>query len=895
MILSLEGPWRAELPGQHGTAYLPGTLDESGLGHADAVGRDPNPASDGTAPPAASGPIATRLTRRHTFEGEARLTRTVDVVPPEGCRVFFEVERARCLRVFVDGREVLPYEASTLSAPQVFEVTGMIRRGAELTLRSDNSYPGLPREDILYASAATDETQTNWNGAIGYVRLRPEAPVFIAAVRALPRGDRLDVTAEIDAAGPYRGVLRVSCEALTGDAVKNLDLPAGRHAVRLEGLPLTKGVRRWDEGEGNLYALTAALEGFEAKHIRFGIRDFGDDGTGRLALNGRRLFLRGEANCAVFPETGHPPMTASEWKQILETYRACGVNTVRFHSWCPPEAAFEAADALGMLAQPELSHWNPRDALENDAAWEYYSAELRAILRAYANHPSFVMLTLGNELATGERGHARMTELLDLARSIDPTRLYANGSNVHYGERGCDPASDFYTSFGWRGLLLRGTMAGDARTGGALTGHINEAYPSARTDYSAAMSKLREEYGKPVFSFEVGQYEVLPDFGELSDFKGVTDPANLRLVRDRVERMGLLDAWDDCVRATGELSLLCYREEVEAALRTPELSGLSLLGLQDFPGQGTALVGVLNSHLRPKPLDFAAPERFRAFFRDQLPMALLEKYAWESTETLRTRVLVANYGKGPVSGPMRWRLEGGGFAEAGTLSGGPWPTGGLAQAGVIEASLSAIDRPTRLELTLEAGETRNRYPLWVYPPVVPRCPEGVAVADTFESARAALEAGARVFLDPPMEAPLNAVPTHFSTDFWSVGTFPYQSGAMGQLIDAAHPLFRAFPTRAYTEWQWWPMASRRAALLPWPMRAIVAQLDSFAKLRPMAQLFECRAGKGRLLFSGFALRGLQQYPEARALLDAIYGYMASGDFAPEQEMTMEELARLFDA
>ena len=123
------------------------------------------------------------------------------------------------------------------------------------------------------------------------------------------------------------------------------------------------------------------------------------------------------------------------------------------------EAAFEAADRLGMLMQPELSHWNPKDALENDAAWDYYRRELLQILRVYANHPSFVMLTLGNELAADPLGHRRMDALLELARGTDDTRLYANGSNVHYGERGCDPASDFYTSSGYYSDALRATLA----------------------------------------------------------------------------------------------------------------------------------------------------------------------------------------------------------------------------------------------------------------------------------------------------------------------------------------------------------------------------------------------------------------------------------------------------
>ena len=895
MLYSLEGMWRAALPGFEGALHLPGTLDEGGIGGPD-TGEDtwhPDPELGSGALASAGGPIATRLTRRHTYEGEARFVRRVDFNPKSGERVFLEVERARCLRLLVDGAEAPRRTAQTLSAPQVFEVTGLIRPGAELTLVSDNSYPGLPRNDIVYASAATDETQTNWNGALGYVRLRTEEPVFIEALRVYPHGDRIDVQIDLSAARPYRGKVRLTSPALAEEAGISVDVPAGEHALRADALPLAADVRRWDEYEGELYELTATPEGCEARTVRFGARDFGDDGAGHLALNGRRIFLRGEANCAVFPETGHPPMTAAEWTDILQIYRSYGVNVMRFHSWCPPEAAFAAADALGMLMQPELSHWNPKDAFESDESYGYYRTELRRILLAYANHPSFVMLTLGNELAAGETGHERMDALLDMARSLDDTRLYANGSNVHYGERGCDPASDFYTSSGYYSDALRATLAGSKQTGGALPGHLNTEYPSARHDYSATMARLRAAYKKPVFGFEVGQYEVLPDFDELSDFRGVTDPANLRLVRDRVIAKGLEPVWRDWVEATGELALLCYREEVEAALRTPEMSGLSLLGLQDFPGQGTALVGMLNSHLQPKPHDFARPERFAAFFRSRLPLALLERYTWESGETLSAPIVVANYGKGAIPGPLRWRLKGEGVALGGELPARAFPEGGLTPAGRIDIPLSFVARPTRLELALEAGETVNRYPLWVYPRVEPRCPEGVVAADSLAGAKAALEAGRRVFLDPPMSAPLRSVPSRFSTDFWSVGTFPWQSGTMGQRIDADHPIFRRFPTETHTNWQWWPMATRRAVEVPRTLEPIVAQPDSYATLRSLAQLFECRVGSGRLLFSSVGLREIQQYPEARALLDAIYSYMDSDEFDPSQALTMDGLEDIF--
>lgn len=881
MRLSLAGIWRAACDGLAGDIRIPGTLDESGIGHRDhgATG------SEGT--------IATRLTRRFAYEGEARLSRRLDVEIPAGARAFIDVERARCLRLFIDGQAAPPFEPPTLSTTQVFEVTGRVHAGAELVLLSDNRYPGLPRADILNASAATDETQTNWNGLLGDVRLRTEGQVFIRALRVYPRAGALDVRVDLSAARAYRGSLRFTSDALARERAVSLDIPAGEHEIRAR-LPIADGVRRWDLGDGQRYEMAAALERAGSKAVRFGLRRFGDDGTGRLALNGRRVFLRGETNCAVFPETGHPPMIVGAWLEILEAYRAYGVNLVRFHSWCPPEAAFEAADRLGMLLQPELSHWNFKDALESDAAWAYYRRELLQILREYANHPSFVMLTLGNELAAGDLGHRRMDALLALAREADDTRLYANGSNVHYGERGCDPHSDFYTASAYFGAPLRGTMSGTEGSGGRLEGHINGRYPSARAHYGDVMARLRETYAGPVFGFEVGQYEVLPDFDELEDFCGVTDPANLRMARARVDKSGLMPVWRDCVEATGELALLCYREEAEAVLRTPGMSGLALLGLQDFPGQGVALVGMLNSHLRPKPHDFARPERFAAFFRDELPLALLERYTWLNSETLHAEVAVANYGGDALSGPLRWRLRGAGFERAGTLAGLAFPPGGLTSAGTLTVSLAPVRQPTRLDLTLEVGDTANRYPIWVYPDARMPCPEGVVVAESLAQALPALAAGKRVFLDPPEDAPLRSVPCHFSTDFWSVGTFPCQSGTMGQLIDAAHPVFRAFPTERHTNWQWWPMANRPAVAVPRGLRAIVAQLDGFTTLRPLAQLFECRVGGGRLLFSSMALRALDAYPEARALLNAIYRYVGSDLFQPEQFLDPADLERLFD-
>ncbi len=944
MFYSLEGIWQAGLDGGiGGEMRLPGTLDENGLGHKDAGANQWHPeAAIGNAREGfdSDGPIATRFTRKHTYEGEARLTRRIAFHPPEGKRVFLEAERARCLRLLVDGKEVPDFVPPSITTPHVFEVTGLLDGDNALTLLSDNSYPGLPHDAIVYSSAATDETQTNWNGVLGYLRLRVEEPVFLSAVRVYPKGAGLTIRAEIAAAEPYSGTLRVTSGALKEAVSAEVSVPAGKSTVEIKEIPLAEDVRRWDEYEGNLYELTAGLSGFSEKKITFGVRDFGDNGKGRLAVNGRTFFLRSEANCGEFPETGYPPMEASEWTKILETYKSYGINCVRFHSHCPPEAAFTAADGMGMMMQPELSHWNPKNAFEPEDSFSYYQTELEQTILMLANHPSFVMLTLGNELCTGKTGHERMSFLLDKARTLDDTRLYANGSNVHYGTVGCDGDSDFYTSQSYFREPLRGIFAGmpdlmereekrarqerqeqtpdglekaeqkadEADTDGADTpkairikGYINNQYPNARTNYDASMESLRKDFKKPVFSFEVGQFEVLPCFEELEDFHGISDPANYRLIREKADKLGLLPEWNRYVEATGELSRIGYREEIEAAMRTKELSGISLLGLQDFPGQGTALVGMLDSHLKPKPFAFAKPEAFRAFFRDTLPLALLEKYTYEAGEVLQADIQVANFGKKNLCGEIGYALKGKDIIIEGTLPEASCPAGENTMAGRLEIPLQGIEKAVRLDLTVSVGgsEISNTYPVWVYPKTEPVCPDDVYETRCFdEKAREVLAAGGKVYLSPDStpEALPKSIQAQFTTDFWSVGTFPLQEGGMGQLIDESHPVFEGFPTEFHTNWQWWPMAGQRAIILPEALpkevKSIITEMDSYAYMRPMTQLLECRCGKGRLLLSSMGLQNLQQYPEARALLSSIYNYLASEKFKPKQEMEPETVAKL---
>lgn len=946
MRILLNGKWHVVLEdGTTGQMDLPGTLDENGIGHRDVGANQWHP--DAVLGNAAGeidkdAPIATRFTRRHTYEGEARISREITVPDYGTDRLFVLAERARALRLLVDGEACSVFRQGTLSTPYIFELTGAAPGEHEFTFLSDNSYPGMPKAAIYYSSAATDETQTNWNGILGECSMYTRPQNFIDSLRVYPRavkkeeknkagGYVLDVCVELApgakkvykdakiilqsealAAGELEDtqtlteIISYSGEGLAEAGTDKEENPKTME-IWFRDLPLRENVKLWDEDEGNLYEMAVTLDnGMSAEdkggstaecRTRFGIRSFGDNGSGRLALNGRAIFLRGEANCAEYPETGHPPMTIPEWKEMLLKYRSYGINFVRFHSHCEPEAAFAAADELGMLLQPELSHWDPKDAFGTEESYRYYRAELVDLLKTYANHPSFVMLTLGNELQAQDEGRERMRELVRTAKRMDPTRLYANGSNAFYGEEGCDPESDFYTSQSCKDVVIRGTFSG-------MRGYLNENYPSADRTYDEAMAEIRKEYQKPVFSFEVGQFEVLPDFEELESFHGISDPVNLKLIKKRVEERGLLPTWEKYVEATGELSRLAYREEIEAAMRTRELSGISLLGLQDFPGQGTALVGMMNSHLEPKPYPFARPERFREFFTESRIFVKMPRYTYEEGEHLTAEVEVANFGKESISGELVWTL---GYRDCAVNSGRGelrcdradrqknCPPGTYTSLGRLDIPLEVKGVSAALILTVSIGDCTSTYPVWVYQKTSPECPKNVYETRVFdEQTRAVLQNGGRVYLSPDAdkESLPYSIKTQFTTDFWSVGTFADQEGGMGQLIDTEHPIFKEFPTDFHTDWQWWIMATKRAVILPHPMKTIITEMDSYAFLRPMAQMIEFRCLKGKVLLSTMELHKSQQYPEVRALQASIYTYLSGENFESAEEITEEELSML---
>ena len=890
--LSLAGTWQFRLggpPAPNGgprpvltftdTIQLPGTTDTHAKGP-----ENPERWTGG-------------LTRLHKYIGPAWYERGVTIPSSwRNRRVTLFLERAKFSEVWLDGRSM--GSSPILCTPQEYPL-GNIEPGAHrITLVVDNSRRPVNAE----MHQMSDNTQGNWNGVIGRIELIATPAVWVDNMQVYPDIGRRIARVKVKLANatgqPGAGRLEALIRLEGGErraAGTDVSWTAEGGLAELV-IPLGPAIRLWDEFEPVMHTLTVRLataQGLDVRSTRFGMRGFAAKGT-QFAINGRLAFLRGKHDACVFPLTGHPPMETGGWLQYFRVLKELNVNHVRFHTWTPPEAAFAAADELGIYLQPELPFWGTYTEAERRALMP----EAERILKTYGNHPSFVMLSLGNE-CDGSR--AIMAAMVRTLRALDARRLYAQGSNNNLGTRPLTAGDDYWTtvrvSTSERPVLanVRGSFA----TVDGGNGHVQVGPADTLHDYAAAIAGIPV----PVVGHEVGQYTVYPDFREIPRYTGVFRARNLEHFRARLADAGMLAQAPEFLRATCRLAQICYREDVEAALRTPGFGGFQLLDLQDFPGQGTALVGLLNAFLDRKPGFEAGP--WREACAPVVPLARFDRYAWTTAETLSARVQVANYGPRDLPGGLEWTLQdsSGQVLRKGRLGGGPIRQGSVPTLGTIEIPLAGLPAPARsvLELRLPADRPgdvfANHYNIWIYPPRVDlTTPPGVTLTRAFDAeTRRLLAAGGRVVLIPSAGGLVETTGGGFATDFWCWPMFHNRPGTMGLLCDPRHPALAGFPTDSHSDWQWFPIVSRSQPVIldgsPRGFRPVVQVIDNLERAHRLGLVFEARVGPGRLLVCATDLPRRQDRPEARQLLHSLLAYAASDQFRPEQELDASFLAR----
>lgn len=831
------------------------------------------------------------------YVGAAWYQKTVEI-PDSWDGQYVELFLERChweTRVWIDDQKV--GMQNSLATAHVYDLTEYLSPGKhQISILVDNRIKDIDPGENSHSIA--DHTQSNWNGIVGKIKLTVKPKIQLDDIRIYPdvaqgkvevKGKILNFTSK-----EKHGKISIS----TVLNRKGAD-PIKEHIdelieVKAEGnefeytFSLGDELGIWDETYPNLYSMKVELktaEGIDNQNFTFGMRNFGIDSTW-FTVNGRPIFLRGTLECAIFPKTGYPPTDVEEWKRILNAIKSHGLNHMRFHSWCPPEAAFEAADELGVYLQVECSSWANQSSTIGDGAPidQFVMDESERIVKMYGNHPSFCMLAYGNE----PRGRNHMDYLANFVehwKEKDNRRIYSGAA-------------------GWP-VLLENEYHNLPQPriqgwGEELRSVINSQPPSTAYDWW----DKTEKFDVPVISHEIGQWCVYPNFNEIKKYDGALQAKNFEIFQETLNENGLGHLADSFLLASGKLQTLCYKADIEAALRTPGFAGFQLLDLHDFPGQGTALVGVLDPFWEEK--GYVTPKEYSRFCNSTVPLARMGKRVFFNNEVFTAEIEVAHFGDEelPYAVPT-WRITDQQKASVfhGSFDTLDIPVGNCLALGNLEIDLSEIVDPKQLTLTVNISGFENDWDFWVYPKKKKSINDIVITKSLNPSARSVLENGGSVLWCIPEDTKSEKLNDNigFSSIFWNTAwTSGQKPHSLGILCNPNHPALADFPTEYHSNWQWWDaMTYSNGIILDDSLsdiQPVVRVIDDWFKNRSQALIIEMKVGNGKLLISGVDFfNNIENRPAGQQLLYSLKKYMVSESFNPKLELAVEELQKIFNS
>lgn len=807
----------------------------------------------------------------------------------KGERVVLFLERSHIeTTVWINRQEV--GMQNSLCVPHVYDLTSYVTPGKSylVTIRVDNRIKEINVGPDSHS--ITDQTQGNWNGIVGKIELQSTPKVFFEDIQIYPdlAGKKALVRMNVRASSSVNGEITLSAKSFNTDVnheiapvYQTVTVRKGDNLFEME-LPMGQDFLIWDEFSPALYRLTATLKNgkqIETKQIQFGMREFTINGKW-FYINGRKTMLRGTVENCDFPLTGYAPMDVASWERVFRICRSYGLNHMRFHSYCPPEAAFIAADLVGFYLQPEGPSWpNHGPKLGNGQPIDkYLMDETIALTKAYGNYASYCMLACGNEPS----GHwvNWVSKFVDYWKTADSRRVYT-GASVG-GSWKWQPHNQYHVKAGARGV----TWA--------------KRQPESMSDYRAKIDTVRQPY----VSHETGQWCVFPDFNEIRKYTGVNKARNFEIFRDILEDNDMGGQAHDFMMASGKLQAICYKHEIEKTLRTPDYAGFQLLALNDYSGQGTALVGVLNVFFEEKGYINAA--EFRRFCSPTVPLARIPKFVYTNDESFHADIEIAHFGATPLREARTIytvKDEYGKVYAHGTVGSSDIPIGNLFSLGSVDLDLGAIDTPQKLnlEICIENTSAVNDWDFWVYPAHVELAEGDVYTTDTLdEQAISVLEQGGNVLITAAGKVSYGKeVVQHFTPVFWNTSWFKMRPPhTTGIFLNEYHPLFKEFPTEYHSNLQWWELLNKAQVMqftdFPDDFQPIVQNIDTWFISRKIGVLFEANVLSGKLMMTSMDITSqLEKRVAARQLHKAILDYMNSDNFRPSTIVPVERVQELF--
>lgn len=849
------------------------------------------------------------LTDAYKFEGNAWFKRKVNLEGFEDNKVFLFLERTRISTIFVNDK--MAGVEDSFVAPHVFDVTNFLVNG-ENTIEICVANKGYKTGG---GHMTSPDTQSNWNGITGEISLRIYENTHI--IKAFVESDIHDMTLKIsaDISTKASGIAKIYALSFNNENEVFEPTEVEFSDGKLSAIYPMKNAKLWSEFEPNLYKLFIQI-GNDVFDTVVGLREFKTQGD-KFVINGKKTLLRGKHDGLIFPKTGYAPTDVDEWLRILKISQSYGFNHYRFHTCCPPEACFTAADILGIYLEPQLPFWGtittPEDENHNQTEQDFLISEGFKMMEAFGNHPSFCMMSMGNELWGSKE---KINEIMGGYKAVDSRHLYTQGSNNFQWFPNVIENDDFFVGVRLANdRLIRGSYA----MCDAPLGHIQTDRPSTTHNYddivipkktasSTEISKdgtVQIQYGTtmktvkaseadadfipnvPILTHEIGQFETFPDFSEISKYTGPLKARNFEIFRERLEEKGLLPLADKFFRASGKLAGECYKEELEAVYRSKTIAGFQLLDLQDFTGQGTALVGILNAFMENK--GNISREEWVRFCGETVVLGIFDSYTFECEDVFNAQIRLVNFSDKSFDGKtLTATLSGENFNEiklSEKISAGDE---NYIDVMNFTAKMPNVNKSQKVYFSIKIEDTNveNLYTLWVYPKIeTPNTNENFVFENLNDDAQKLLEQGKTVLIVPQLSKLENSIQGFYCADFWCYPMFrsisemmnkPNPVGTMGLLIDENHPALSQFDTEFFSTHQWWEIVENsRSEILDdnfSDKKIIVQTIDNFERNHVLGLMYEYAHKNGKVVVLNADLEKLKNSPEGRCFIKSVLDY-----------------------
>jgi len=837
-----------------------------------------------------------------------------------------------CSKIWLDGKFL--GSCDSLSTPHRFDITDALKKDTEhvLVVQIDN------RDKFhlgRYASAYTNETQTIWNGIIGRIGIYEKESIKITSFYSsmdswcekitlhfimelqdkelfqfknnrnlfgIVLEDHLHKHIFLEEKNLKCSIKKILPEEdteVSTDFLKDIISPINETDKKSNSYEIelmftrTKSIELWDEHNPVIYSLNLKYGETSLLEMKTGFRSI-EAKDKKIVINGKQRFFRGTLNCCMYPKTGYPPMDKSTWISEFAKIKEYGFNHVRFHSYCPPEAAFEAADETGLYLQIEgpvwLDNWMDLPLGKYKEHYEYIQRELLLLLREYEMHPSFCVFSNGNECNGDlEFLHAFMKK----QKKHNANLLYTTSSNWDRTEDEVDDmiVCETVDKIGIRGQYEKEHLAVDTQF-----------------DYQKAMEKRKA----PIISHEIGQYAVYPDITEIKKYYGVLYPLNLMTIKKDLEEKCLVDMASEYVKASTERALMLYKFDVEAALRTEHMGGFQMLALSDFMGQGTACTGLLNTFMEPKA--HICKEKILPFLNHTVILLKLPGFFYTYKERVTFELCIFHYAATEyknVIAVVRAKKKNAEtiFEKEYEIDSLPIGFHRIKEDGFFLQDIQ--DNRTEVEIcaylkrkdNVELSYT-NTWNIWGYARKNPlllsekkeKIPSFLETEHFDEKTKVTLLSGGKVFLMLDIAKCESAVKGTFYPVFWSPVFFESKD-TCGTMIDTRHPLFeKYFPTNPYGSEEWKNILEHAYAC---PFSAnlsakpMVEFVPNFSNNQRNAMLFELAVGQGSILICFMDLLTYkEQYIQVQAFYEACISYVESKDFKPKQQLSVKVLENM---